>query len=85
MQCELPNIATLHANSLHAPGKTNLKTINFNHVLFIAEDYVKSGNKVETVTWIYLPGTRFTVKETREQILELLGWDRYNKQVKETT
>lgn len=77
------NIITLHSKTLHGVEKPTLETINADYIVAVTEDYHQDPSNA--TTWVYLQGTCFPVKETREQILELLGWDRYNKQVKETT
>lgn len=70
-----PHAVTLHVPGPEWSGKTGVKTIRADCVTMVTEEYSRVDNEWVKSTFVYTANTFFEVKETRTQVLKLLGWD----------
>ena len=73
----VPQAITLQAPGLARRGEIDVRTIRTDCVTMVTEeyDYSKVGCERKKRTFVYTASTCFEVKETRAQVLKLLGWD----------
>lgn len=70
-----PHAVTLHVPGPKWSGKTDVKTVRADCITMVTEEYSRIDTEWVKSTFVYTATTFFKVKETRAQVLKLLGWD----------